>query len=136
MENPPTLRNPRAEFLGHFGMFFLFPEVVGFFFGFFLPLGTPPSFESAGLEGYNPLIHKAQSIFFRRRFGEKKKKEKKLVPFCFSMIFLNKNIQRVSFMLITGMKQRVLKGFKGFSSPFPLPNPFFFNFLFCFEAVM
>lgn len=69
---------PSSGVFGSFWDVFPFPRSCWvFFFVFFLPLGTPPSFESAGLEGYNPLIHKAQSIFFRRRFGEKEKKRKK-----------------------------------------------------------
>lgn len=55
------------------------------------------------------LIHKAQSIYFF--FFWKAKNKPRKVPFCFSMIFLNKNIQRISFMLITGMKQRFFLSF-------------------------
>lgn len=105
-----------AEFWTSGRRLWLFPAVFSF-------RGRHRVPSQRGWKGYNPISnsYKAQSI----RFEEE---EKELIKYHFALAWFSliKNIQRISFMLITGMKQRVWFFFS-FFSPCPPPSSFLLN---------
>lgn len=92
------------------GTLVICPELLGFVS---FPFQTPPSWAIPTLS----LIHKAQSdSFLLCCFGGGRKQKLHQVPLCFGMIFLNKNLPWISFLLIPGTKQRFSLSFFPFFS--------------------